>query len=624
MVMNTLPSLAEWLAALTVSERQTLASLWHLPDSVAIAPSLTMPAVIERLLAELRPYDRAALERVLAERGQIPTAMLEREFGIIRPHVGFVNPRAYLNALQGVPSAVERLWVLGLLQRVRSDAGVFYAIPAELFPLLPEVAPIDRTPLLRPADLPRHQQRADPFRWERDLVALLALAYVEPLMLNNNGTLHRTTLTRLAERLNAMGATSEARWPEAALLRILSRDLGLLHDRGGTLRVASGALEWLGQAPAERFASMFNTWLDSHFDELTGLCGVRWRTPPLYHPRRAARRAVLDLLRAAPEGWITLETFSAELQRINPDFMRTGADYETWQLTNADGALLTGWANWQHVEGSLSRAYLAGPLHWLGLLDVGGDHDPTHVRLASWGAALLGLSDAPAVFEAPLSITSDGTIEVSTAVPPLPRFQIGRIAAWQRVDACETECYAITSRSFDEAIERGIGRQQMLEFLTRWSATAPEQTLSNQLGEWEQRRTALRAEPVVLLQAQEPALLAEIAQDRRVRLPAYQVINPATWAIEPADSARFIASLREQGYGLSAAFADPELPLSERDLRTLFIAALVATALSSTQGLDHGITAALLERVRRLLPSATRAEAERTAQDLIQGILRPE
>ena len=621
--MNALPTLAEWLATLAPSERHTLAHLWNIADPANLSERLTDPQVVAAMLESLAPAERAALERALAEGGRIAAPALEREFGTLRPHTGFVNPRAYLNALQGVPSAVERLFVLGLLNRGRADDGVYYAIPAEWLPLLPAVAPLDRTPQLAPAAAPEHSVPADPLGFERDMVQLLALAYCEPLALNNNGTLNRASLTRLAERIPGASAASEARWPEATLLRILARDLGLLHERGGTLRVAPGALEWLGLPPAERSLSLLNAWIASHFDELAALVELRWRTPPLRRPGALARRAALELLRTAPAGaWLDLDQFVAEMQRTNPDFARAGGDYEAWQLTDAAGALLTGWASWQQVEGGLLRAYLAGPLHWLGLLDVGGEHAPTHVRISAWGAALLGLAPASPMEEERLILRADGSLSVRPGLPPLPRFQVNRIAAWIKVDSRGAEHYAITARSFDEALERGIGREQIGEFLSRWSGAPLPRTLERTLAAWEERRTALRGRAVVLLEAEDPDLLEGIADDPRLHLPPHRQLTANAWAFDPADGRALVAELRDHGYGLMANLDDPEVSLSERDLRTLLAAALFTSTVATSHGIDAGVTAALIERVRRLLPSPARAAAERSSADLIDILLK--
>ncbi|HEY1014636.1 MAG TPA: hypothetical protein VGE07_18140, partial [Herpetosiphonaceae bacterium] len=110
--MRELPSLVAWLPTLAPSEVHTLAQLWGVepgPPERLLA-QLTEPAAVERALGELRLDDRAALERVLAAGGRIGAAALEREWGAVRPHTGFVNPRAYLHALSGVASPVERLF----------------------------------------------------------------------------------------------------------------------------------------------------------------------------------------------------------------------------------------------------------------------------------------------------------------------------------------------------------------------------------------------------------------------------------------------------------------------------------------------------------------------------------
>ncbi len=362
--------------------------------------------------------------------------------------------------------------------------------------------------------------------------------------------------------------------------------------------------------------------MGSSFDELTLLCGLRWRTPPWRYPRRAARRAVLDLLQVAPDTWLEITDVVAEMRRINPDFARSGAEYAAWQLSDAAGARVAGWAGWEQVEGALIKAYLLGPLHWLGLVDLGGVAEPTCVRLSAWGAALSGLTPPPAVFEAPLQIQPDGTIYVGAALPPMLYFQVNRIATWLEVDGQGTEQYAITPRSFDEATERGIGRAQIVDFLRRCSELPLDAGLIATLEEWERRRTALRGRTAVLLEAANPALLATIAADPAVRLPPYTALNPTTWALEAADGPQFIGALRDQGYGLAATLTSPEAPLSERDLRTLLVTANVLWALGNAQGWDHGVTEALLERVRRTLPANARAEAEHMTQALL-ALLSP-
>lgn len=608
--MNRLPSIVTWLDQLSPSERQLIAHLWQLAPQQSLA-ALIEPATIQAMWQRLDDAQRAAIQRVLEHDGMIPVGVLEREFGTIRTHAGFVNPRAYLHALSGVPSVVEKLYVLGMIQRLRSDDGLMYAIPQELIEHLPKPEPHNPTPHFDHAEPPEIVFERDPSVIERDLVTLLALAYREPLLLTSGGALHRTAVQRLAQRLNQQH-TSEARWQYAAFLRMIALDLELLAERNGALRVTATALDWLDLPMFDRVSSMLAAWLESRFDELTSIAELRWRTQPLQRPARAARRAVLEVL-AQTETWLTIESLVGEMQRTQPEFARSNADFEAWQITDSAGNSLRGWHNWRKVEGALIHAMLSAPLFWLGLIDLAGDDVPTHVRLNAWGRAMLSDAEPPEVQHDGLRISRDGRMSIAPRVAPLVRFQAQRFAIWQRTDVRGIEQHLITLRSFDEANERGISRDQIERFLERSCQTVP-QPLMQTLRDWEQRRRALRGRMAMLLTADDPALLATITDDLQHDLPDHQRLNEQTWAFEIADAEHVVATLRDHGFGLISTLETPDTDLSERDVQALLRAAIVVQ--SSYE--DHGISAALLERVRRLLPTAERVEAQRQADELLK------
>ena len=53
------------------------------------------------------------------------------------------------------------------------------------------------------------------------------------------------------------------------------------------------------------------------------------------------------------------------------------------------GEYLSGFESWDAVEGSLIEFYIVGPMHWLGLVDVGDDV----LRLTAYGRAFLKLGE---------------------------------------------------------------------------------------------------------------------------------------------------------------------------------------------------------------------------------------
>src|SRR5690242_12893895 len=141
------------------------------------------PAAIERLLASLSPRERAALTLVQQHGGSIAVPVLEREFGGVRSHADYPNPRAYLLALEQPPSPTERLWALALLiatpddlRNSASDRGRAYTIPADLLALLPPVPAREMELRLLPAAVPEQVAAGDREFVERNLLILLSLA----------------------------------------------------------------------------------------------------------------------------------------------------------------------------------------------------------------------------------------------------------------------------------------------------------------------------------------------------------------------------------------------------------------------------------------------------------------
>jgi len=104
----------------------------------------------------------------------------------------------------------------------------------------------------------------------------------------------------------------------------------------------------------------------------------------------AIRAAVLDGLRAAvPNAWHTLDALLQRLKSHTPDFLRT--DFDTDYLRDAtSGDYLRGINAWERVEGALIRSIIAGPLFWLGAMDLDDIIQPSAFRLTSIGAMLLG------------------------------------------------------------------------------------------------------------------------------------------------------------------------------------------------------------------------------------------
>ena len=106
----------------------------------------------------------------------------------------------------------------------------------------------------------------------------------------------------------------------------------------------------------------------------------------------------------------------------------------------------------------------------------------------------------------------------------------------------------------------------------------------------------------MLLEADDPALLEQIRRDKRVRMPNVERLTETAWLVREGDAPELADRLRKAGFGLSGDGDSPQTPLREHDMTVLFAALEFYTHACATLGLDDDTSAAMRQRVTRLLP----------------------
>jgi hypothetical protein len=401
-----MPTLLRWLASRTDSERATLARLWSIPEkasrsSVELAEVMLRAETVERILAALGPRERAALTRVQEYGGSIPGAVLEREFGGVRNHADYPNPRAYLLALEQPATPTERLYTLALLHLAQEGMRRTYAILPDLLALLAPVPERDHTLELPPAGEPERVVEGDLRFLERNLLMLLALGQDGLLEVIPAGGLNKASLVRIARlwdpKDNFKGAWREEHWPYIRFVRRIGEGARLLRaGADARLRPTRDALEWLRLPLVERARRLLEGWVESDWDELVSFGGMKIQRS-YFRDLPAAKRAILQLIgQVRPGQWVSFDDFVAAVKRVEPDFARPDGRYDTWGLLSYTRQPLNGFEHWDEVEGQQLRVIASGTLRWLGLTDLGAQgEEAVSFRVSQLGAVLLGSGSAP-------------------------------------------------------------------------------------------------------------------------------------------------------------------------------------------------------------------------------------
>ncbi|HEU5014652.1 MAG TPA: helicase-associated domain-containing protein [Roseiflexaceae bacterium] len=607
------PSLRDWLAERTDSERDTIAKLWRMPPDAsctptALADAMLQAEVMERLLAALSPQERAALTRVQAEGGSIAAPVLEREYGGVRVADKYPNPRAFLLALEQAPAPTERLWIMGLLHVVRHDNGQRYVIPTDVLPLLPPVPLRDRGLKLAPTEPPATAHAGESDTLERNLLLLITLAYEGQLEVVPKGGLNKASLLRFARSFDTtetlQGVSREEQWPYARFLREVAEGAELLRaGADARLRPTRAALEWMRMPQHERARRLLDGWIESSWDELASFVGLKiqrsyWRN------LHAAKRAVLRLLRGVPPGeWVRLDDFVAAVKDSDPDFARPDGRYDTWGIVNRLRQPLDGWEFWDAVEGQQLCSIAGGSMHWFGIVDVGMEAgETTSFRVNALGAALL--HDWPAPPELPaaaLIVQPNFEIVVPQHAALHVRFQVGRIA--ERVSAPNESAhiYKLTKRRTQAALERDIAPDDMLRFLEEASGRAVPQNVAATLREWAGQHGQVSLRRAAVLKAREPAMLEQIKRDKRVHLGAAERLTDTAWLVRAGDAPALAERLRKAGYGLATDLDGVQSPLREHDLTVLFAALDFYERACATIGAESDVSGAMRGRISNML-----------------------
>ena len=457
-------------------------------------------------------------------------------------------------------SPAEGLWYRGFISRAfeQGPEGTYEVVfvPPELLAHLPTQTAPPPSIALEPTPDPAVVRSSGDALLD-DACTLLAYLQNERLRPDSAGDWPANHVARLTRRLRDPDPA------RLAFLRHLARSLGWLRvtDSNRLRPDPEPVTAWLQSPTAQQRSALASAWRDDPtWNDLFHVPTLRpedtggWRNDPLL-----ARKSILRHLktihrepaeRRGPDTWYALDDFVAVIRRADPDFQRPDGDYTTWYIRDAAStAYLSGFENWDDVEGALIRYVITAPMAWLGLTNVGvaaPDGPPiTTFRLTLAGAAFLNLADPPSEPEpAPLTLRTD----FSVRVPPTrryERFQLARVADWVRTS--DPFVYRLTPNSLERARQQGIPVARVLEFLRQVTSAPVPRFVEAALTRWDARGAEARLERAVLLRLSGEELMAQVASSPSTRHLIREQISPSAALVRERDWPRLVAALGEMG-----------------------------------------------------------------------------
>ena len=543
-----MPDLTYSLQGRDLSHLRMVAELWGIdlkaPDSRTgrqeLVKLLLDPILVEENLDLLPDEVRSALNELRWNDGRMPWSLFTRRFGEVRE----MGPARRDREQQHLhpKSAGEALWYRALVARAFFDTPSgpqeFAYIPDEFLTLLPAPQNQVGAPLGRPAT---QLERAHPIL-ANDRLLDQACTLLAGLRLE-------LSLREIWAAENQWGTASPER------LKALLESADLLDSEG--LPQIEPVREFLEAPRAEALHKLVRSWLSStSFNELFLIPGLlfegEWQNDPL-----RTRRRMLAFLSSIPDDtWWSLPAFIADVRQVHPDFQRPAGDYDSWYIRDSEsGEFLRGFTHWDEVDGALIRFFIAGPLHWMGFVDLavpGADvvleiGNVTAFRITSWTKNFLaglqpdGLPSEEELFQA----GSNASLHIPRLVSRSVRYQLARFSQWEAPDA-DTYLYQLTPVSLERARQQGLLVKHLLALLRRYTSSVPP-SLVKALERWEKSGSQARLERLTVLRLSNPEILEKLRKSRAARFlgdplgPTTIVVNPGAWK-------KVLAALAEMGY----------------------------------------------------------------------------
>jgi hypothetical protein len=497
-----------------------------------LAAGMLNPSLISEVIASLTRDARTALNELKKASGKLPWAAFSRRFGEMRETGPGRRDREqiYLHP----DSAVEVLFYRALLAKAffETPAGAqeFAYIPEDIFPLLPdtelrELGDIKEMPVTAVKNAGPLGRPASPKERECPIQASDCL-------------LDDATTLLAALRMGIQ--PPETRIPVRVIKEFLSTALIIVD---GKPQIEPVRL-FLEASRKEALKQLVNAWMESKtFNELRQVQGIvcegEWNNLPF-----VTREFLLALLDAVPEkSWWSLPAFIHAIKEKYPDFQRPAGDYDSWFIKReSDQTYLRGFGVWDEVDGALIHYVIAGPLFWLGQVELAtpsGNDSITAFRLAKGKSQLLNSETGT------LHVSSQGKITIPRSLPRVVRYQIARFCEWDE-EKTEEYRYRVTPGSLKKAGEQGLKVGQLLSLLAKNAAAEIPPSFVKALKRWELNGTEARVEVQTVLHLSRPEVLEELRKSKAGRFLG-ETLGPVTVVVKPGAQSKVLSALVELG-----------------------------------------------------------------------------
>lgn len=518
-------------------------------DPEALAHLMLDPGTLEEVLEALPTEAQRCMDYLTDHHGRAPYADLSRRFGSIREMGSGKRDRE--KPWRSPQSPTEVLWYHGLIGRAFIDTSTgpqeYAFIPDDLRTIMPQSRDVDDRPLGPPLSDP-DVIHGSSYAVIDDAVTLLAA-------FRNKAAPDLPTASERGRDLHPF-----LQLPDAVELVIeLLQDCGLLGDNPITPSPEPVG-KFLETSRQEARTMFLLSWKNStNWNDLSAVPGLYSSTEDWPNDPLLSRQRMLDLLQPMEVGkWWRIDDFVQTVKETQPGFQRPGGDFSSWYLQDSDRNFLTDFEHWDSVEGAYLRHMITGPLHWLGVLDLGRDQSKMEVHAFRKTKAWAVLESQPASevgseLDEKVSIRADGLIIAPIGTARNERYQIARFSSWEKMDGVNYE-YRLTPKALDNSLNQGLKPDHVRIILERSSQAPLPPSIDAALKRWSDHGTEARFERLLVVRVKEEKLLERLRANKTTARFIQERIGSGIFVVREANWMR----LRDAAARLGILIDPPE------------------------------------------------------------------
>ncbi len=312
---------------------------------------------------------------------------------------------------------------------------------------------------------------------------------------------------------------------------------------------------------------LIQTWKESEqIDELLLIPDLYVDELFVHNPSKLRTHVFHFLKRIRGNGWWSFSGFLSAVKQEAPDFLREQDDTGSWLIRNRQKSQFR---DWENIEGEYLQFLLAGPFHWLGIVDIAyaannkglSEEEKSKLPISAFRISRMGEQSLEASLatvqenrqyrlanqeKTPPKVTIDGRVAVTAGTSRSLRYHIARYCEWEKIQP-DRWIFRITPQSLREAAQMDLPADKFVGMLRRAGDRSLPEPLMTAIEHWIQTDSQATMFQATVLTVTNPEWINNLMNSKDTAKWIQQRLNPNTVLIRSKGEEAVRRALIEMG-----------------------------------------------------------------------------